>query len=294
MVTTDHWQHLRMRPTPQAVSGLGSGHLYEGSFDSCTGAIAATGTTIGATSKTYPLTKASAHDLPDSLQPAPTAPAGDPLDAASAGAARPIATTGTAHGTPLRSRVDERWASGLGIAPAEVLVSRVFRPRSCSTMLTRRGPWCRGGANQVRTNQQPTFAGPTTSGRGWLGRRSLAPPAVRHGRRPNQTHRPDGGWALVTSVAAPHTTHSGRRPLCGRDARTSPHPVCHAPPSARPLPHTQPVGNSLPLERTSPDYVTCFTQPAHQRDGCGPRNGRSQSVGEGAAKCVYRSTSTEA
>ena len=29
--------------------GLGSGHLYEGSFDACTGAIAATGTTTGAT-----------------------------------------------------------------------------------------------------------------------------------------------------------------------------------------------------------------------------------------------------
>jgi len=30
-------------------SGLGSGHLYEGSFDACTGAISATGTTTGAT-----------------------------------------------------------------------------------------------------------------------------------------------------------------------------------------------------------------------------------------------------
>ena len=35
--------------TTKIWSGLGSGHLYEGSFDACTGAIAATGTTTGAT-----------------------------------------------------------------------------------------------------------------------------------------------------------------------------------------------------------------------------------------------------
>ena len=35
--------------TTHVWSGLGSGHVYDGSFDSCTGAIVATGTTIGAT-----------------------------------------------------------------------------------------------------------------------------------------------------------------------------------------------------------------------------------------------------
>ena len=35
--------------TTKVWSGLGSGHLYEGSFDACTGAISATGTTTGET-----------------------------------------------------------------------------------------------------------------------------------------------------------------------------------------------------------------------------------------------------
>lgn len=35
--------------TTKIWSGLGSGHLYEGSYDACTGAIAATGATTGAT-----------------------------------------------------------------------------------------------------------------------------------------------------------------------------------------------------------------------------------------------------
>ena len=35
--------------TTKIWSGLGSGHLYEGSYDACTGAISATGTTTGAT-----------------------------------------------------------------------------------------------------------------------------------------------------------------------------------------------------------------------------------------------------
>jgi hypothetical protein len=35
--------------TTKIWSGLGSGHLYEGSYDACTGAIAATGETTGAT-----------------------------------------------------------------------------------------------------------------------------------------------------------------------------------------------------------------------------------------------------
>jgi hypothetical protein len=35
--------------TVKVWSGLGSGHLYEGSYDACTGEINATGTTVGAT-----------------------------------------------------------------------------------------------------------------------------------------------------------------------------------------------------------------------------------------------------
>ena len=124
----------------------------------------------------------------------------------------------------------------------------------------------------VRSPQGPA---PTTCRHRVMSHRAIAPPAGTRARRPIGALRCQWSGPRSSSVGAPHTAHRARRhPIRGRDGRTSPHPGGRAPTaSARSLPYAVRVGNSLPLERTSRDRVTCFTKLAPTPDGVPPPRG---------------------
>ena len=185
-----------------------------------------------------------------------------------------------------------------GWAPGDVNENRRFsracRPNPGDTFSASRRP--AGGSHGSRRRRNGVGGAPpgyevfssggaTTScaAAAGVGHRVVAPPTVRglggpSGPKPltpGPHRRPSGRLIPRTAQGGIYT---------GRDGRTSPHPGCHAPTSsARSLPHAVRAGNSLPLERTSPDRVTCFTNMPNAgrgdpRDPPGDRKGDRRDV----------------